>query len=364
LDDALVYVSKWVWRYDIDETNQRLYPNNYYITFTPTRFSFSANFAGIPKGNYPYTLTRDEAGYVLKIADWTQGAPGGALKAIANIVYDPDNLTLVFTNPSDDEDYWSVEGDTFFPDITEYYASTSFVSSSYVYTENNIPTTTVNKVAVISFTDGKMVTSNASEVFSTTMNNKSGSSALAWAVVGKERKLIVGTYNEIGSLSVDPEKPYITLGDKKFAQRIGLCSFICDEYGVDCCPYINGAWTAVESNSDTALSSDNAAYFTIAANQGWIKLQKASNDTDPVDSGVYGAGLAGLSADDNNPAYGIALTGDLTIYDQASNLPLLTFVNIEDVDSQKPGNTNSNPNPRHITFTPAGKDTVIRLKKN
>jgi hypothetical protein len=362
LDDALAYVSKWVWRYDVSETDQRLYFNNYYVTFTPTRFSFSANIVGIPAGSYPYTLARDGDDYILKIADWTQGVPGGSLKAIARIAYDPDNLTMVFTNPSDDDEYdWSVEGDTFLPDLTEYYASSSFASSSYVYTEDNIPATAANKVGPISFNaSGSLVTTNASEVFATAVNNKPD--GIAWAVVGKDRKLIGGSFTDMGSLSVDPEKPLITIGDKKFAQRIALCGFICSYYEVDCCPYINGNWLAVDADNEP-LAGANAAYFTIQAGAGWMRLKKASDDESAVDTDVYGAGLAGLSATANNAAYGINITDDLTIYDPATNLPLLTFVNLDDVDSQKEGNTSTNPNPRIITFRPAGKTTDIRLKK-
>jgi hypothetical protein len=370
LDDALSYVSKWVLRYDVSDTDQRLYFNNYYVTFTPTHFSFSSNFEGIAKGSYPYSLTRDGDGYILKIADWSQSAPGSPLKAIARIVYNPDNMTLVFTNPPDSDEYdWSVDGDTFLPDLTEYYAESSFASNSYVYIENNIPATAANKTAVISFaSDGKLVTSDASDVFTdTTVNNKP--SGIAWAVVGKERKLIAASYTDMGSLTLDTEKPLITLGGKQFAQRIALCGFICDYYNVDCCPYINGNWVAVDGSNNLLTSSD-AAYFTIYANQGWLKATDTSSATtvNGIDSGVYGAGLASLpysnvSTNDRTAAYGIAVTDDLTIYAPGSNLPLLTFVNLEDVDSQKEGNTASLPNPRIITFTPAGSAAVIRLKK-
>jgi hypothetical protein len=255
-----------------------------------------------------------------------------------------------------------VEGDTFLPDLTEYYATSSFVSSAYVYVENNIPASAANKVGTISFnTTGNLVTTDASEVFDTALNNKSG--GVAWAVVGKERKLLANSYSEIGVVSVDPEKPLITLGDKQFAQRIALCGFICTYYGVDCCPYINGNWDAV-NESDAVLTGTDAAYFTIAANQGWFKLQKSTEDNGPVDAAVYGAGLAGLSADSNNPAYGIAIDeNNLTIYDQTTHQPLLTFVDLASVDSQGEGITAITPNPRIITFKPAGKDTVIRLKK-
>jgi hypothetical protein len=361
LDNALSYVSKWIWQYEISETDRRLYFNNYYVVFSPTLFSVSANFAGIPKGNYPYTLTRDEDGHILKIADWTQDAPGGELRAIARITYDPANLTLVFTNPSEDDDYWSVEGDTFLPDLTEYYAGSSFVSNAYVYIENDIPTSAADKVGTISFnTSGGLVTSDASGVFDTALNNKS--SGVTWAVVGKERKLIVSSYSEAGSISVDSEKPFITLGNKKFAQRIALCGFICTYYAVDCCPYINGDWVAVDEQNNP-LTGANAAYFTIAANAGWLKLKRSAANTGAVDSAVYGTGLAGLSATINNPAYGIAVDDNLTIYDQATHLPLLTFDDLKSVDSQGEGISADYPNPRIITFTPAGKTAVVRLKK-
>jgi hypothetical protein len=360
LDNALAYISKWVWQYEVNETDRRLYFNNYYITFTPTRFSFSANIAGIPTGSYPYTLTKDGDSHILKIADWTQGIPGGALTAIARITYDPDKLTLVFTNPTEDDDYWSVEGDTFLPDLTEYYTSSSFASAAYVYTESNIPASAENKVGTISFNaSGALVTSDASEVFDSALNNKSG---VAWAVVGKDRKLIVSSYSEAGSISVDPEKPLITLGGKQFAQRIALCGFICTYYAVDCCPYINGNWEAVDAN-DNPLTGNDAAYFTIQAGAGWLRLKKSTDDDSAVNTGVYGAGLAGLSASANNPAYGIAVNDNLTIYDQATHLPLLTFGDLASVDSQGEGITATNPNPRIITFTPAGKSAVVRLKK-
>jgi hypothetical protein len=362
LDNALAYVSKWVLRYDVSETDKRLYFNTYYVTFTPTRFSFSANFEGIPAGSYPYTLTRDGDGYILKIADWTQGVPGGALTAIARVVYNPANLTLVFTNPPGTDAYgWSVEGDTFLPDLTEYYASSSFVSSSYVYIENNVPAAAANKQGTISFNaEGKLLTSDASDVFAAAVNNKP--TGIDWAVVGKDRKFVAGTFTDLGNLSVDSAKPVITLGGKKFAQRIALCGFICSYYEVDCCPYINGNWTAVDGNNDP-LTGTGEAYFTIQAGAGYLKLKTTSGagDTFVVDSGVYGAGLAGLDYTKNYPAYGIDVTGDLTVYDQGTNLPLLTFVNLEDVDSQKPGN--SELTTRFITFKPAGKDAVIRLKK-
>jgi hypothetical protein len=199
----------------------------------------------------------------------------GALTAIAKIVYDPDKLILVFANPTEDDDYWSVEGDTFLPDLTEYYASSSFTSASYVYIENNIPTTAENKVGTISFnTAGSMVTSNASDVFNATVNNRN---EMPWAVVGKDRKLIGQSYTDMGNLSVDPDKPLITLGNKKFAQSIGLCGFICSYYEVDCCPYINGNWVAVDANNN-ALADSNAAYFTIQAGAGWLRLKKSAED--------------------------------------------------------------------------------------
>jgi hypothetical protein len=361
LDNALAYVSKWVWQYEVSETDRRLYFNNYYVTFTPTRFSFSANIAGIPKGSYPYTLTKDGDGHILKIADWTQGVPGGALTAIAKIIYDPDKLTLVFTNPTEDDDYWSAEGDTFLPDLTEYYTSSSFASAAYVYTEDNIPASAANRVGIISFnTSGSLVTSDASEVFDSALNNKSA--GVVWAVVGKDRKLIVSSYSEVGSISVDPENPFITLGNKQFAQRIALCGFICTYYAVDCCPYINGYWVAVDESNNT-LTGDNAAYFTIQAGAGWLRLKKSADDTGAVDTEVYGAGLASLSATANNPAYGVAVNDNLTIYDQATHLPLLTFVDLASVDSMGEGITATNPNPRTITFIPAGKTAEVRLKK-
>jgi hypothetical protein len=245
--------------------------------------------------------------------------------------------------------------------LTAYYAASSFVSSAYVYVENNIPSSAANKVGTISFnTAGSLVTTDASEVFDTALNNKSG--GVAWAVVGKERKLLVSSYSEVGAVSVDPEKPFITLGNKKFAQRIALCGFICTYYAVDCCPYINGNWVAV-NEQNVPLAGANAAYFTIAANVGYFRLKKSADDEGAVDAGVYGAGLAGLSATENNPAYGIAVDDNLTIYDQATHLPLLTFDDLESVDSQGEGITSTTPNPRIITFKPAGKTAVIRLKK-
>jgi hypothetical protein len=363
LNDALAYVSKWVWEYEVSATDRRLYFNNYYVTFTPTRFSFSANFAGIPKGSYPYTLTEDGDGYRLEIADWTQGVPGGGLTAIAKIAYDPEKLTLVFENPSDEDDYWSVEGDTFHPDLTEYYASSSLASSSFTFIENSIPATAANRAGTISFnTAGSLVTSNASEVFiDAAVNNKPN--GIAWAVVGRERKLVAGSYSELGALSVDTENPLVAIGGKQFAQRIGLCGFICDYYAVDCCPYINGNWVAVDESNDP-LAGDNAAYFTIAANAGWLRLKKSADDDSAVAASVYGTGLAGLSATENNPAYGIVVgNGNLAIYDQATNLPLLTFGDLASVDSQGEGITATTPNPRIITFTPAGKTATVRLKK-
>jgi predicted small secreted protein len=362
LDDALAYVSKWVWRYDVDETDQRLYFNNYYVTFTPTRFSFSTNLIGIPAGSYPYTLVKDGDGYILKIADWTLGVPGDSLTSIARIVYDPEKLTLVFTNPTDDDEYdWSVDGDTFLPDLTEYYASSSFVSASYTYLENNTPVTTANKVGTISFIGGNLVTSDASEVFTATaVNNKPN--GIAWAVVGKDRKLIGGTFTDMGNLSVDPEKPLVTIGTQKFAQRIGLCGFICSYYEVDCCPYINGNWVAVDASNNVLTGSD-AAYFTIQAGAGWMKAKKTADDDSALETGVYGAGLAGIGFDKNYPAYGIVVDDKLMIYDQATNQPLLTFDDLASVDSQGEGITATTPNPRIITFKPAGKTTTIRLKK-
>jgi hypothetical protein len=362
LDNALAYISKWVWQYEVSETDRRLYFNNYYVTFTPTRFSFSANIVGIPQGSYPYTLTKDGDSHILKIADWTQGIPGGALTAIARITYDPDKLTLAFANPTDEDDYWSVEGDTFLPDLTEYYASSSFTSSAYVYTESNIPTSAANKVGSISFNvSGSLVTSDASDVFDSALNNKSA--GVAWAVVGKDRRLIVGSYSDAGSISVDPEKPFITLGNRKFAERIGFCGFVCTYYAVDCCPYINGNWAAVDA-SNNVLTGDDAAYFTIQAGAGWLRLQKSADDDGAVSAGVYGTGLAGLSATANNPVYGVAVAdGNLTLYDQATHLPLLTFVDLASVDSQGAGITATTPNPRIITFTPAGKTAELRLKK-
>jgi hypothetical protein len=360
LDSALAYISKWVWYY---KDAGRAHPP-YYLTLTPTRFSFSSAFAGIPKGAYPYTLTKDGDGYVLKIADWSSSTPGAALKPIAKIVYDPEQLTMVFTNASDDDDYWDVDGDTFLPDLTEYYAATGFVSSSYVYIENNVPATGANKIANISFVSGNLATTDASEVFTNTaVNNKPG--GIVWWVIGKERKFIASTsYVDMGTITLDPEKPIITLGDKKFAQRLALCGFICTYYAVDCCPYINGNWVAVDDlNAD--LIDSRKAYITIQAGAGWLKIKKASSDDDTVDPDVYGAGLAGLVFGSGNvSAYGISVTDDLTIYAPESNLPLLKFNNLEDVDSQKPGNTSSLPNPRIITLTPAKAGaSVIRLKK-
>jgi hypothetical protein len=131
---------------------------------------------------------------------------------------------------------------------------------------------------------------------------------------------------------------------------------------VDCCPYINGNWVAVDEQNEP-LTGDNAAYFTIFANAGYFRLQKSADDSGAVDTGVYGAGLVGLSATDNNPAYGVAVADGLMIYDQATHLPLLTFVDLASVDSQGEGITATNPNPRIITFTSAGKTAVVRLKK-
>jgi hypothetical protein len=235
-----------------------------------------------------------------------------------------------------------------------------------VYIENNIPTTAINKTGTISFSSGNLVTSDASEVFASTVNNKSG--GIPWWVIGKERKFIASTsYTDMGTLTLDPEKPMITVGDKKFAQRLALCGFICTYYAVDCCPYINGDWVAVDE-SNIALADNRQAYFTIYANQGWLKIKKAAADDGIVDTSVYGDGLASLVYDASNAgrktAYGIALTDDLTIYAQESNLPLLKFNYLEDVDSQKEGNTASLPNPRIITLTPVKEGAaVIRLKK-
>jgi hypothetical protein len=192
------------------------------------------------------------------------------------------------------------------------------------------------------------------------VNNKPA--GIPWAVVGKDRKFIAGTYTDMGNLSLDPVKPVITIGTKRFAQRIGLCGFICSYYEVDCCPYINGNWMAVDTDGNP-LAGSGEAYFLIQAGAGYMRLKTASSagETSAVDSTVYGNGLAGLDYTGNYPAYGIDVTGDLTIYDQATNRPLLTFVNLEDVDSQKAGN--STLTTRFITFTPAGKTETIRLKK-
>jgi hypothetical protein len=364
LDKALTYFSKWV-RTGQGDTERTIL--SYYVNFTPSRFGVSSAFAGIPKGSYPYSLTRDGDGYILKIAAWFNSDPGAAdsLKPVARIAYDPDKLTLVFNNYSDDDADidWGVDGSTFSPDLTEYYTATDFVSSTWVSLSGNIPDSAANRQGTISFSSGNMVTSNASEVFtSTAVNNKS--TGITWAVIGKERKLIASSSSvDLGTLTLEPEKGTITLGGQKFAQTIALCGFICSYYEVDCCPYINGNWAAIDEEGEVYVDDSKQANFYIMAGQGYMKVTKTKDGTDAVDSSVYGEGLASINTE-TAKAYGIAVADGLAIYAPGSNLPLLTFNNLEDVDSQKVGNSATTPNPRIITLTPAKAGaSVIRLKK-
>ncbi|MDR2479883.1 MAG: hypothetical protein LBD48_11300 [Treponema sp.] len=297
LDKALTYFSKWMVS-SIDGIEQvRLYQS---VSFTPALFSVDyLDFGDLVEGKYAYKLAKDGAAYLLSVADWLNYAPNDpeSLKPAARISYDPVKMEITFANVSGSPfQVWGDEGTVFAPDMTPYFEAAGIKASKWIHVSAaDVPQAAAGYKADISFdADGAIITSDANQVFPTALNNKTNT---WWGIIGKERKLIIGTGGaDLGTVNFSPGKN-LKIGDKKYANAINPCGYICDYRGVDCCPTINGTWAVTDGGG--TVDTANPAYIAISGGARSWKANASRGGSDQVSDTAYGEGLASITAANN-----------------------------------------------------------------
>ena len=329
LDKALAYFSKWMVS-SIDGFDQILLYQS--VSFSPTLFSVDyLDFGALAPGKYAYRLVKDGSSCLLSVADWLQYAPSdpAALRPAARISYNAEKMEMTFTNvPGGPFQVWGDEGTVFAPDMTPYFESAGIKTSKWIHvTSADVPQSEAGYRADISFnTEGAIVTSDASQVFQAAVNNKVNT---WWGIIGRERKLIVGTAGvDLGTVNFNPGKN-LTVGNKKFANAIDPCGYICSYRNVDCCPVINGTWAVTDGNG--VVNTANPAYIVIS---GAARVWKANNEkggTGAVNVPAYGAGLASITAADN--IFWVSGSAGTMMYSSAYQ-PLFELVDVSELLDQ------------------------------
>jgi hypothetical protein len=357
LDKALTYFPKWVFSSVDGVDGVRPYQS---VSFSPALFSVGYDFDNLKGGSYAYKLEKNTGGYLLSLSDWIHYAPTDpdSLRPAAQVSYDPDKLEITFSNvEGSDFQVWGDEGTVFAPDMTPYFEEAGLTSSSWIHiSAGNVPQTGSASLT-LSWDAGNLKTDVAALNVFPALTSTSAQNTPYWGVIGKDRKLIVGSGGtDLGVVAFNPGEN-LTIGGEKFASKVPICTYICDYRYIECCstPYnINGTWDALAADGN--VNTADPLVLTIAGGAGRWKAETVKDNGTAVSAAVYGAGLASITT--ANTLFWVSGSGENnTILYTAEYVPLLELVDVSGLENE--------PGERTLVIKPAGVEGAsnITLKR-